>query len=560
MKFVLKKYILYYLFRFLLRIKSISFVDTSHQIHHNCELKTIVTVHAAMESQIVRERDKDLIWRENISTKVKRIETFFYLIAVPFAAILATHIWSGYVNSGPQVTPNTVPIASQVQNIDSSVAIELQDVLLSLREIKDSIIDLRTTQADLNAKMNEKKNNDIDKEPMAETSSIELEDEKKDDKSRNTKFLHPKAAAQFYEDRKADEERILQQASDTDCSGTLFRLELLLDYYPSETVWELSGVDGVQNLTYVDGQDEFTKDIYEACITPGPYEFVLYDVYSDGITCESEDGSCYSIFIDDTLVIKGEPFESKSVSHSFDSSSLCLLNNAIHFQNSFVDESNITITLVEKKTSEPLELLPDNNGGFYTCADPAVFLLTLTNTFVFSPACGGIDGKCYSVVVNGTEIVNGTDFSDEVNVEFFVARDGFASEKSCSQLPILSPINDFSSYNYNERVGRSLNVIHALSSLENIYFKNSIQYKATCFVLYDDVLQISPESSQLVQRYALAVLFFSLNKDAEVELGQNSCDSEYVFCDDDGSVVVGVKVSKFDLTNVVCHRYEYCLI
>jgi len=245
-------------------------------------------------------------------------------------------------------------------------------------------------------------------------------------------------------------------------------------------------------------------------------------------------------------VIKGNLFESRDVSHAFDSSSLCLLTSAVHIQNSFADASNITIDLVNTRTLESLELLPDDDGGLYTCVQADVFSLTFTNIYAFNTACNGAD-TCYNVVIGGNEVLNGTDFLDEVNRVFFVARDGFASEKSCSQQPILSPINDFSSYNYNERVGRALNVIHALSSLGDIYTKNSVQYRATCFVLYDDVLQISPESSQLVQRYALAVLFFSLNLDAEVELGLDTCESDFIFCEETNAIVRGIKYNKSPL-------------
>jgi len=510
-----------------------------------------------MEVPDRKNRETDGKWRDNISSKIRRMETFFYLLAIPFAAILSTHIWTEYVG------PNSIVNArsNSKDTADSAALRELQEAMLSLREIKDAISDLRGTQDAMITKIEEDKTRTERYKSSSSQRSREAPSRKKlpeyksetDGKPEEKQVYYSKAAEKFMESMEAtttisDNHRKLEQVEDvTDevdigCDGTLFRAEIQLDNYPSETTWELTGADltGIVNMTYANFIDNFTTAIYEECITPGAYEFTMYDQYGDGISCESEDGICYDIFIDNELAFQGS-FETLFVSHSFDSSSVCLYSKIFQIDHAFTELSDMEFDLVNDRTKQSYDLLPVMDSimnSLYACLSPGVYSLTITNANVNSNACdGNIDG-CYAGIIGSNIIIRGDDLLRTANHFFFIAVDGTGREKTCHQLPILSPINKISTFEFDERVGRALNVIHALSSMESIYEKNSIQYRATCFMLYDDARSIRAEDRELVQRYALAVLLFGINEDAEVQLGMDTCANEHFYCNRDGFITM----------------------
>ena len=93
-------------------------------------------------------------------------------------------------------------------------------------------------------------------------------------------------------------------------------------------------------------------------------------------------------------------------------------------------------------------------------------------------------------------------------------------------------------------MSKLLSVIQALSIVQDIFTPGSPQYKATCYILYDDPLQMSPEDSLLAQRYALAVFLFSTNQRAEVQLPLDECVNSKFTCNEKGDID-GINWSKY---------------
>ena len=106
----------------------------------------------------------------------------------------------------------------------------------------------------------------------------------------------------------------------------------------------------------------------------------------------------------------------------------------------------------------------------------------------------------------------------------------------CEELPILSPSNHLNDFTYDERVDRTLAVIRTLSSTESLNNHDSPQYKAACWILFDDILEISTTDGLFIERYVLAVLLYSTFQSEQTLLSMNTCDHEVVTCDNNGHI------------------------
>ncbi len=97
---------------------------------------------------------------------------------------------------------------------------------------------------------------------------------------------------------------MINGTSGSDCEGTLFQFELVLDYYGSETSWEL--VDDFGEVIaaggpYQDGQ-EGKVITEEFCLEDGCYSLFVDDTYGDGICCDYGSGS-FAILDEDGNVL-----------------------------------------------------------------------------------------------------------------------------------------------------------------------------------------------------------------------------------------------------------------
>jgi len=100
------------------------------------------------------------------------------------------------------------------------------------------------------------------------------------------------------------------------CAGQVFRLDLRLDNYPTETSWSVTDENGeivLSNSTYsnVDKGKEITL---LHCLKPGCYDFEIRDKYADGICCRYGEGY-FKATLDDILLTEGGEFKSSEFVH-----------------------------------------------------------------------------------------------------------------------------------------------------------------------------------------------------------------------------------------------------
>ena len=103
---------------------------------------------------------------------------------------------------------------------------------------------------------------------------------------------------------------------------------------------------------------------------------------------------------------------------------------------------------------------------------------------------------------------------------------------------------------------RIFNTIRAISSTAHLDDQLSPQYKAACWLLFDDERDISPENKFLIQRYVQAMFLFSTYKDAVHALTTDFCKNDNFQCDSKGHVT-WISLSKFVWTFAgAAHFYE----
>lgn len=111
-------------------------------------------------------------------------------------------------------------------------------------------------------------------------------------------------------------------------------------------------------------------------------------------------------------------------------------------------------------------------------------------------------------------------------------------EKYCDKKPILHPFNDITGNVYDQRVAGLLDVFQSVSSYTAIHDHETPQYKAACFILYDDIKQMPVENEFTVERYVLHLFLSSVNYllNGE-EFPENPCDLVSIIdCDKKGHV------------------------
>jgi len=80
------------------------------------------------------------------------------------------------------------------------------------------------------------------------------------------------------------------------------------------------------------------------------------------------------------------------------------------------------------------------------------------------------------------------------------------------QKPLLSPVNnweDATQRHYDERTHDVIDVISSISGRDALANVSSAQYKAVCWLIFDNLRQVAVTNASLVQRYVLAVLYYA---------------------------------------------------
>ncbi|MBK8348924.1 MAG: T9SS type A sorting domain-containing protein [Saprospiraceae bacterium] len=94
-------------------------------------------------------------------------------------------------------------------------------------------------------------------------------------------------------------------------------VQMTLDNYPQETSWEIKDKKGVvilKSRNYLSTEKNKSVKL-DSCLTVGCYDFIINDVYSDGICCKYGQGN-YKVYAADKLIAEGGSF-GKSAMHSF---------------------------------------------------------------------------------------------------------------------------------------------------------------------------------------------------------------------------------------------------
>jgi len=110
------------------------------------------------------------------------------------------------------------------------------------------------------------------------------------------------------------------------------------------------------------------------------------------------------------------------------------------------------------------------------------------------------------------------------------------TDRRCSEAPILSPLNHLNNFTYDEKVDRMLDVIQTLSSMEALRNNNSPQYRAACWILFDDNLKVNTTDELFMQRYVIAVFLHTIFPNGHKLVPMHICDYEKLECDDEGHV------------------------
>ena len=341
--------------------------------------------------------------------------------------------------------------------------------------------------------------------------------------------------------------------SDTFCNDTLFRLELQLDDFAWQTSFILMNTETgniIANKTFNEN-DSFKDTTFEICLIDGPYLFMLIDLWADGIKCSKSfsDGlPCYNIYMNDELAIPGSPFHTFMNSHEFDTRSLCLTDNLVIYElnidiaNMQAEEiSTVHPKITNTQTKEEVKFLPVsaqnenvNKTSFFQCLPPSMYDLKLSFSEIDREfSC---DGPCFTISVNDKIIIQGKNSFESAFHRFFITVDGVGREQTCRSNPPLAPVNKLGRFAFDERVSNILDVLQALSNVQDIYTRGTSQNQAACYILNDDPLQIHVEDPMLIQRYALAVFLFSINEKAEVQISLNACVNNKIGCNEQGDI------------------------
>lgn len=515
-----------------------------------------------------RDEDNQGRFADGIFKKLCRFETIFFIMAIPFL---------GYVSKHFDINQRNIADVSETQSHSD----EIKDALSSLREIHESIASLREVQTTISnlQEVQDATLTSLREMQNAIASLRENQDNMRDNlqyplkSSPSTTTIIPPVGImektvrafapmrhQVKKTKNVDSLSALEKTrhlhtnsrelqlepnqESAVCDGTLFRMELSLDENPGETT--LSLIDHQDNVFLINvtftEDDALSDQTFEECLKDGPYIVRLQDSWGDGIRCmQSFDGlGCYNIFINNELVIIGDPFTDAIRENQFDSSSFCLTQDTVIVETSFdPDATNTRLQIKDFFSSEIIDILPIEQENenmtktYYSCLSTGIYDFVIKTKNRGGVSC---DGDCYTVFVNDELVMSGSNFFVDETKTFFITFDGVGRERLCENRPYISPINDFSRFQFDDRVSKTLSVLQALSDTAEIFAKGSSQYKATCYVLYDDPLKKSPESPLFAERYAAALLFYATNQNAETRLLENHCDSPQFTCNDEGYI------------------------
>jgi len=112
-----------------------------------------------------------------------------------------------------------------------------------------------------------------------------------------------------------------------------------------------------------------------------------------------------------------------------------------------------------------------------------------------------------------------------------------SSNNVCQHLPVLSPTNELSNSTFDGRVDQLLSEINSVSSKDLINSFTTSQYRAACWLLYEDTLLESISEELFIQRYILAVFFYATSTERGVLISKRTCDYKIIQCNEKGEII-----------------------
>jgi len=490
----------------------------------------------------------------DISTRVRRIEAFFFLFAVPFIAFMTTSLFKAHNHSDA---------------MKDSTLRELHDAITSLQDIQEAVSSLRETQDDMLLKMEKGLTPTTIVSATVDDGKATIQKPIKSLKSNNLPppiyapehFLYEMSLNHNVKSKtivKKDNRRKLEDAesmatidaqsdenANPDCLNFIMKIEL--DQYASETMWILTDEASqitIANITYTDDDALLTYN-HTFCLERSQYSLTIFDQFGDGIPCESffAGEPCYSYSIDG-VERKGDMFGEFAVRHEFDTTRACIFDPMLVIRLHF-DASDVTDwTLLNVGTGNAIHDFIDTTDPTihfnstetaYLCMDAGVYRLTIEGVDQDGnhTSC---ENSCYDIAIEDNPIISGPSVLDGATMAFYANSEWVARERTCDDRPILAPINDVSRFAFDDRESKILNIFQALSSLEDIFAIEKSQYRATCFILYDDANFMGAEDPFLPQRYVLALFLYATNQIPELRLPMEPCTSVKFTCNDLGEI------------------------
>lgn len=310
---------------------------------------------------------------------------------------------------------------------------------------------------------------------------------------------------------------ILNDGSSIYCNEkNMFYMNLRLDRYPDETSFQLINKDTSSTEVHhlYTKSDMFTTDHFATCVDGGNYEFVLHDAYGDGLVCSEAAFpiGCYDMYLNDKIMIQGPPFQKNLVSHVFRPYSECPASNTFLLRTSL--GGGPTWQLLESSSSTEIQLSSQNQinekGSYVACLEPGHY------NFIVSNYNENEEGSS-EIFVNDRLLVSEHSLSQvDFTLAFLIAIDGTAREQRCASNPILYPSQPSNPDFYDNTIAQVLQIIQLLSSPVVLQDTDSPQYRAACFILFDDIQETPEKVSFLIERYAMNVFHFATSQESEI--------------------------------------------
>jgi len=368
---------------------------------------------------------------------------------------------------------------------------------------------------------------------------------------------------------------LIQSDTNSSCNGTHFHLELYLGSNMLGTSWEIkndnSTIIAIQNYRF---QSDLDKRTFSTCLIPGVYTFTLSDESRDGSSCNANGPRCYSIFLDNHFLRKGVSFDGRNIMHTFDTTSSCMFGNTITFALDYNFSKAILWSILDRESGdtvvfEPLQNDSNETDSYLACIPSGIYSYEIFTSTGEEISCAKLNrtDECFNMKINDSFYLSISDYFLRTGGYFYANIDGTIHEQICPLNPILSPMNAFNEHEFDENISNKLDLIYSLSSFDKVHNPSTPQYKAACFMVYDDTNDSQVLNNQWIERYAFCVFLYSIQQLAEL-IPRHICDyDENRFeCDDLGNIKAIEYSKNFELcTQFFCtsdtihdHNTTYC--